>query len=517
VAHGGHCVARFEGRVVFVRHTLPGETVMARVTEATSTSKFWRADAVEIISASPDRVPAPCVLARPGLCGGCDWQHATLPAQRALKAAVITEQLQRLAKLEPGRDGVPEVRVEAVAIPGPVGIEAGDDTGEGADGLGWRTRLRFTVDQHGRAGLRRHRSHEVVPVEQCLIADPRVASLEIGRQRWREAAAVEVIAPSGGSDPLVVVEAVEVTTKNEGRSGTRDEGRPGGKNEGRPGGKNEGRPGTKNEGRPETKNEGPTGTRSGVRIDGRHGNNGASRNPVRSAASRLKLPRLPVPASVATRDTDGVHQVRGRTWSLEEVLIGGAVRQFRITGTGFWQVHPGAAQTLLDVVLAAAQARPGERAVDLYGGVGLFAAGLADQVGVTGSVIAVESDARAVKDARRSLHDLDQIRFEVGSVEQVLPQLTGTSQNPGPLRNGADVVVLDPPRSGAGRVVIDRIVALKPRVIVYVACDPAALARDLATAAAAGYRLAQLRAFDLFPMTHHVECVATLVPKSELS
>jgi tRNA/tmRNA/rRNA uracil-C5-methylase (TrmA/RlmC/RlmD family) len=212
-----------------------------------------------------------------------------------------------------------------------------------------------------------------------------------------------------------------------------------------------------------------------------------------------------------------MHQVRGRTWALERVLIGGAVREFRVTGTGFWQVHPGAAQTLLDVVLAAAGARPGERAVDLYGGVGLFAAGLADAVGVTGSVIAVESDARAVKDARRSLHDVGQIRFETGAVERVLPRLVGSAGDPGPLAGGADVVVLDPPRSGAGRVVIDLITALAPRVVVYVACDPAALARDLATAGAAGYRLAGLRAFDLFPMTHHVECVATLVPNRQLS
>ena len=484
VAHGGHCVARYEGRVVFVRHTLPGETVMARVTEATQRSKFWRADAVEVLTASPDRVQPPCALAGPGRCGGCDWQHAKLPAQRALKAAVITEQLTRLAGLQPGQDGVPEILVEPVPKPG----EA-SESAAGTDGLGWRTRVRFTVDGSGRAGLRRHRSHDIIPVEQCLIADPQVAGLEIGRQRWRDAAAVEVIAPTGDSDPLVVVDAIEITTRDEGRS------------------KDEGRAGTKDDAR----------SGSGVRIDGRHGNNGASRNPVRPAASRLKLPRLPAPASVATRDAEGVHQVRGRTWSLEEVQIGGQVRQFRITGTGFWQVHPGAAQTLLDTVLAAADARPGERAVDLYCGVGLFAAGLADRVGVTGSVLAVESDARAVKDARRSLHDLGQVRFEVGAVEKMLPQLAGSTGSPGPLRDGADVVVLDPPRSGAGRAVIDRIVALKPRVIVYVACDPAALARDLATAAAAGYRLAGLRAFDLFPMTHHVECVATLVPSPQVS
>ena len=234
----------------------------------------------------------------------------------------------------------------------------------------------------------------------------------------------------------------------------------------------------------------------------------------KSGAALLKLPRLPAPSSVATRDAGGLHQVRGRTWVSERVLISGQERRFRITGTGFWQVHPGAAQSLLDAVLAAADPKPGERTVDLYGGVGLFAAGLADRVGPTGSVVAVEADARATSDARRSLHDLDWIRFETGPVEGVLPYLT---QDGGPLADGADVVVLDPPRAGAGKEVINRIAALRPRVIVYVACDPAALARDQAPAAAAGYRRAGLRAFDQFPMTHHVECVATLVPGSSTS
>ena len=435
VAHGGHCVARYEGRVVFVRHALPGETVLARLTDGGERSKFWRADAVEVLVPSPDRVDPPCPLAGPGRCGGCDWQHASLPAQRLLKAAVITEQLQRLARLEPGVDGVPQVLVEAVPVPGR--RPAADGGPAEVDGLGWRTRVRFAVDGRGRAGLRRHRSHDVVEVEECLIADPQVTGLQIGEQRWPATGAIEVITPAEG-DPLVLVEPLH-----------------------------------------------------------------------ESSANRLRLPRLPAPAAVATRDEAGLHQVRGRTWVSEQVVIDGAVRRFRITGAGFWQVHPGAAQALLDAVLAAADPAPGERAVDLYGGVGLFAAGLADRVGQTGNVVAIESDARATADARRSLHDLDWIRFENGSVEAVLPRL---AQPGGPLADGVDVVVLDPPRAGAGKAVITRIAALRPRVIVYVACDPAALARDLATAATAGYRLAQLRAFDLFPMTHHVECVATLVP-----
>jgi tRNA/tmRNA/rRNA uracil-C5-methylase (TrmA/RlmC/RlmD family) len=168
-------------------------------------------------------------------------------------------------------------------------------------------------------------------------------------------------------------------------------------------------------------------------------------------------------------------------------------------------VHPGAAQTLLDTVLDFARPREGERALDLYCGVGLFSAGLAQLVGPTGQVLGVESDARAIRDARRSLHDLPHVRLERGRVDRVLHR-TG----PGTEWEHADVVVLDPPRAGAGRQVVESVARLEPRVVVLVACDPAALARDVALAAERGYRLTGLRAFDAFPMTHHVESVARL-------
>ena len=126
VAHGGWCVARPEdGPVVFVRHTLPGETVMARITEVTS--RLARAEAVDILTPSPDRVEPPCPHARPGGCGGCDWQHATLPAQRELKAAVIRQQLRRLAGLDR------EVTVEALP-----GDEGPGDEGPVDDGPAMR-------------------------------------------------------------------------------------------------------------------------------------------------------------------------------------------------------------------------------------------------------------------------------------------------------------------------------------------------------------------------------------------
>jgi tRNA/tmRNA/rRNA uracil-C5-methylase (TrmA/RlmC/RlmD family) len=188
VAHGGHCVARHEGRVVFVRHALPGERVRVRFTECRDGDRFWRADTVEVLEASPDRVEPPCPFAGPGRCGGCDWQHATPAAQRRLKADVVAEQMRRLAGLD-----VP-VEVEAVDGPG-VDVEAG---------LGWRTRVQFSVDD-GRLGFRRHRSHDVQPVTDCLIASPGVRELDLPGQRWPGTAAVEVVAPAPGRERLVLV------------------------------------------------------------------------------------------------------------------------------------------------------------------------------------------------------------------------------------------------------------------------------------------------------------------------
>src|ERR1700733_10742825 len=157
VAQGGWCVARPEGLpVLFVRHALPGERVLARVTEVTS--RFARAEAIEVREASPDRVEAPCPNAHPGGCGGCDWQHASLPAQRALKAAVIAQQLRRVAGLEL------EAEITVEPLPGDEGAAARSTdtvaTDPGQAGLGWRTRVQFAVRPDGLAGLRAHRSHE---------------------------------------------------------------------------------------------------------------------------------------------------------------------------------------------------------------------------------------------------------------------------------------------------------------------------------------------------------------------
>lgn len=177
-----------------------------------------------------------------------------------------------------------------------------------------------------------------------------------------------------------------------------------------------------------------------------------------------------------------------------------AGRDWRLDAHGFWQVHPAAADTYATVVGEWARAAAGEHAWDLYAGVGLFAAVLAGQVGQTGSVLAVESSRRAVEDGRRNLADLPQVRWRAGQVEHAVAAQQDAPQ----------VVVLDPPRKGAGRTVVDAVAGREPARVIYVACDPAALARDVATFAGHGYRLTDLRAFDSFPMTHHVETLALL-------
>ncbi len=185
IAAGGGCVARVpDGRVVFVRHCLPGERVRARITAVASS--FLRADAVEVLVASPDRVVPRCPHAGPGRCGGCDFQHATLPAQRRLKEDLVAEQLSRLAGLDR--------RVEVEEVRG------------APDGLAWRTRVGFAVGPDGGIGLRRHRSHDIEPVDHCPIATVGVDSADVGSVGWKGARQIEVFASPDGGVPVVLVE-----------------------------------------------------------------------------------------------------------------------------------------------------------------------------------------------------------------------------------------------------------------------------------------------------------------------
>ncbi|MFI5956888.1 class I SAM-dependent RNA methyltransferase [Cryptosporangium sp. NPDC051539] len=445
VAHGGHCVGRHDGRVVFVRHALPGERVVARVTEDRGGS-FCRADAVSVLRSSDSRVEPPCPYAHPGGCGGCDLQHAAPSAQRSLKADVVREQLTRLGGLSSAR--VASIFAGVEELPG--------------GSLGWRTRVRFAVDASGRAGLHPHRSREVLPIESCPIADPRIDALGVTHLGWPGLGSVEAVASAAG-DEAVVLEAGDTEA-----SGARGGG-----------------PGRH-----------PGRGRGGARGAGR--GRGPRRGSGRPAAPAVVVD-LPeeLSESVAVVKA-GADSVRGHR-RVREIAAG---RRWYVRADGFWQVHPAAPDALVSAVTEALAPEPGESVLDLYAGAGLFAGVLADAVGPTGRVVAVESDRDACDDARRNLRDTSWASVVTARVDHALAH--GLSEP-------ADLVVLDPPRSGAGAAVVRAVASRAPRAIAYVACDPAAFARDVATFAEEGYTLQHLRAFDAFPMTHHVECVGTLV------
>ena len=398
VAHGGHCVARHDGQVIFVRHSLPGERVVVEVTEVGSGSRFVRADAVDVLESAPGRVQSRCEVSGPGGCGGCDWQHASLDTQRRLKADVVEEQLRRLAGLNC------EVNVESIA---------GDHSG-----LQWRTRVTYSVDGEGYVGLHRHRSNTVQRVGRCPLATELVASLPITDRLWPGVDSITAVASSEGNRALVI-------------------------------------------------------------------------RPLPQRGSRLVDA---VPSDIAIVGSRGSTRVEEQ----------GGGRLWRVSVDGFWQVHPGAPDTLVAAVREGLAPRPGDHVVDLYAGVGLFGGSLAAELGLGGRVDCVESDAGACSSARRSLHDVPTVRVHEADVRTWL-----TRSSP----KRCDLVVLDPPRAGAGKAVLERVLRMHPRRISYVACDPAALARDTAMLVSSGWRLDSLRAFDLFPMTHHVECVATFTPQ----
>ena len=369
IAHGGHFIAHWGGRTFFVRHANSGELVVARVTDVTS--KISRADAVEILEASESRVPVACSVAGPSGCGGCDFQHITPAAQRDLKTTVLRDALIRQGGLR--AEDVERFEVQPL-----------DERS-----LGWRSRVRWSIDPNGRPGMHRHRSSEIVPTDVCLLGLPSIAQVV-------DVEASESISAVQASDGDVTVIA-----------------------------------------------------------DGQ----------VVVGGSRVR------------------ECVQGDEW--------------RVSAKGFWQVHPALADRLVDLVCGDAQ--PADHWWDLYAGAGLFSRYLAAKVG-DGRVDCVESYTAAVRDARRNLHDFRQVMVHEADVTTWLETAPGRP----------DGVVLDPPRNGAGEKVVTFITERQPRTVVYVACDPVAFGRDLATFRAQGYQLISLTSLDAFPMTHHFETVATL-------
>jgi tRNA/tmRNA/rRNA uracil-C5-methylase (TrmA/RlmC/RlmD family) len=384
-ANGGSCVARHEGRVVFVRYALPGETVKVRVVG--DHGSYWHADVVEVIEPSPDRVDSLCPIAGVDGAGCCDLAFAEPDATRRLKGAVVANQLARL--------GGYQWRDEDSAVAEPVGD---------GDATGWRTRVRLDTTAEGRAGFHRYHSSELVTQLDC--AQLAAGMLDgLNDWRWPPGAQLHVVVDDDGDRHVV-------------QSGPR------------------------------------TGRKTTTLVaEGRY---------------------------------EAVQRVGDRIW--------------RVPVTAFWQSHRDAASVYSDLVAGWAQLDSGMTAWDLYGGAGVFAAVLADGVGERGKVVTVDTSRGASRSARAALADLSWVSVVTDSVRRAL-----LAQ-----RERADVAVLDPPRTGAGREVIDLLAAAEVPRVIHIGCEAASFARDVGLYLGHGYTVEELRVFDSFPLTHHVECVAVL-------
>jgi tRNA/tmRNA/rRNA uracil-C5-methylase (TrmA/RlmC/RlmD family) len=384
-ANGGSCVARHEGRVVFVRYALPGELVKVRVVG--DHGSYWHADVVEVIEPSTDRVDSLCPIAGVDGAGCCDLAFAEPDAGRRLKGAVVANQLARL--------GGYQWRDEDSAAAEPVGDGAA---------TGWRTRVRLDTTGEGRAGFHRYHSAE-------LVTDLNCAQLPAGMLDglddwvWPPGAQLHVAVDDDGDRHVV-------------QSGPR------------------------------------TGRKTTTLVaEGRY---------------------------------EALQRVGERIW--------------RVPVTAFWQAHRDAALAYSRLVADWAQLEPGMTAWDLYGGAGVFAATLAEAVGEHGKVVTVDTSRGASRSARTALADLGWVSVVTDSVRRGLSAQT----------ERADVAVLDPPRSGAGREVIDLLAAAEVPRVIHIGCEAASFARDVGLYLGHGYAVEDLRVFDSFPLTHHVECVAVL-------
>jgi tRNA/tmRNA/rRNA uracil-C5-methylase (TrmA/RlmC/RlmD family) len=333
-ANGGSCVARHDGRVVFVRYALPGETVKVRI--VADHGSYWHADVVEVIEASADRVDPLCPIAGVDGAGCCDLAFAAPEAARRMKGAVVANQLARLGGFGWRDEG------EAAAEP----------VGEGG-ATGWRTRVRLDTSSDGRAGFHRYHSAELVTDLDCAQLP---AGMLDGLQdrTWPPGAQLHVALGDDGDRHVV---------------------------------------------------------QSGPRVG-------------RKTSTQ-----------VVEGDYEAVQRVGSRAW--------------RVPVTAFWQAHRDAARVYSELVAGWAQLNAGMTAWDLYGGAGVFAAVLAEEVGETGRVVTVDTSRGASRSARAALADLGWVSVVTDSVRRALAAE----------RQRADVAVLDPPRAGAGREIIDQLAA----------------------------------------------------------
>lgn len=504
-AHGGAFVARTEQGVIFVRHGIVGEQAEVRITAIGPKRRFYFADVVSVPVPSLARRPHPWIQADalateeeraaatgvPELLGGMEYGHISLAEQRRYKTDIVRTQINRLGGLPLESPLLTNLIVEELPLR------------DNNEGLSWRTRVRYNVtkvrtqpgnekntDQKNsggkkspavtwRVGMHPYRASQPVPVVDFPLAAPELRNLELEELNLRGVREVEATVSSRGRillqfivDPRFSIEEVAKDIEQQASDAW--------------------------------------GLLAKRKIS-------LFFTPQSTSNGKPKRRRPGSAHSPYRRVPEGDQLLGAGLRSVtEEVTFGSRRFSYQVSAGGFWQIHRAAPSTMVGTMLTMLRPQEGECTLDLYAGAGLFTAALADAVGATGTVVSIEGSPVTHKDARsnfapdgcsRTENSAD-TRIEVirGDVARHLVDLK-TALEFGEIP-AIDAVVLDPSREGANRTTLERLDALDPKRILYVACDPASLGRDTGILRELGWDMVQLRAFDMYPNTHHVESVA---------
>ncbi len=459
VAHGGALVARVEGRVIFVRHAVLGEKARARISYCGPQNRYYQADLVEVLEPSEQRREHPWPEADALLAaaqateplGGMEYGHLKPSEQRRYKLAILREQLSRLGGLDPESPALKNLRVEQVAQA---------DTGV-------RTRVHFGVDGSGRIGMYAYRSSRPRAVASFPAALDSINNLNLAAIDFTGVDRVDVAASSSGQ--LLVQCSLAAGAEQ-------------------------------------------LAPRIAERCRQAWGQQLG-----RSISLQLRTPP----------GTGRSKQAKARTALLigsdilrESLSLDGQSFTWEVSAGAFWQNHRAAPAVLAHAVYELAQFKQGQCIYDLYSGAGLFAALAAHGVGATGRVLSIEGSAVSSADAARNLAEGGPARSDRSagaqvevSCQEVGKALAGLLAQ---VRSGASPrphsIIMDPPREGAGKAVLEKVTALKPDQLIYLSCDPASLGRDCAYLRRQGWQVAGLTAYDLYPNTHHLETLALFRP-----
>ena len=502
-AHGGAFVARTEQGVIFVRHGIVGEQAEVRITAIGPKRRFYFADVISVPVPSLARRPHPWIQADalatdeeraaatgvPELLGGMEYGHISLAEQRRYKTDIVRTQINRLGGLPLESPLLTNLIVEELPLR------------DNNEGLSWRTRVRYNVtkvrtqpgnepssQKNGgkkspavtwRVGMHPYRASLPVPVVDFPLAATELRNLELEKLNLRGVREVEATVSSRGRvllqfivDPRFSIEEVAKDIEQQAADAW-----------------------------------GLLAKRKiSLFFTPQSTSNG---KPKRRRPGSSHTPYRRVPEGDQLLGA-GLRSVT------EEVTFGSRRFSYQVSAGGFWQIHRAAPSTMVGTMLTMLRPQEGECTLDLYAGAGLFTAALADAVGATGTVVSIEGSPVTHKDARsnfapdgcsRTENSAD-TRIEVirGDVARHLVDLK-TALEFGEIP-AIDAVVLDPSREGANRTTLERLDALDPKRILYVACDPASLGRDTGILRELGWDMVQLRAFDMYPNTHHVESVA---------